>query len=68
MLRELERDDIIIRNKHDGFPRKVEYSLSVFGRTLRPVVKTIFKWEEKNLKTINKLIKKKHLDSLYDYY
>ena len=68
MLRELERDNIIIRKKYDGFPRRVEYSLSGLGISMKPMINAMLKWEGKNIKSINKLLKKKQLDSLYDYY
>ena len=68
VLKDLVRDRIIDRNQYNGFPRKVEYSLTPFGNTLKPIINIMFKWEEKNIKTINKHLKKKKMDSLYDYY
>jgi DNA-binding HxlR family transcriptional regulator len=67
-LKELEKDNLIIRKQYNGFPRKVEYSLTKFGYTLVPLLKEMKNWEEKNIRTINKQIKKKKIDSLYDYY
>ena len=37
-LKELEADDIIIRNEYHQIPPKVEYSLSEKGRSLMPIV------------------------------
>ena len=68
LLKELERDGIVIRKRYDGFPRKVEDSLSLFGSSLKLITSVMTKWEEKNIKNINKILKKKKLDSLYDYY
>ena len=68
LLKELERDNIINRRVYDGFPRKVEYSLTLFGRSLQPVTNFMLKWEKKNIKNINKLLKKKELNTLFDYY
>lgn len=43
-LRELERDGIVLRRVYPQVPPKVEYSLTVTGRTLRPVVEAMCKW------------------------
>ena len=67
-LKQLEKDNLISRKQYGGFPRKVEYSLTNFGNTLLPLINELKKWEVKNIRLINKQIKKKKLDSLYDYY
>ena len=67
-LKQLEKDNLISRKQYQGFPRKVEYSLTNFGNTLKPFLNELKKWEEKNIRSINKQIKKKKTDSLYDYY
>ena len=67
-LKQLEKDNLIARKKYNGFPRKVEYSLTSFGQSLKPLINIMKKWEEKNIKLINKQLKKKKLYSLYDYY
>jgi len=67
-LKQLEKNNLIARKKYNGFPRKVEYSLTSFGRSLKPIINIMKKWEEKNIKLINKQLKKKKLYSLYDYY
>lgn len=43
-LRELERDGIVDRKVHVVVPPKVEYSLSAYGRTLRPVLEAMCHW------------------------
>ena len=51
-LRELERDGIVHRKVHQQVPPKVEYSLTTYGKTLRPVLAALCKWGEKHrLKT-----------------
>ncbi len=45
-LRELERDGIISRQVYPEVPPKVEYTLTKFGRTLRPVMRELCKWGE----------------------
>ena len=67
-LKQLEKNNLIARKKYNGFPRKVEYSLTSFGQSLKPLINIMKKWEEKNIKLINKQLKKKKLYSLYDYY
>ncbi len=45
-LRELERDGIISRQVYPEVPPKVEYTMTKFGRTLRPVMRELCKWGE----------------------
>lgn len=47
-LRELERDKVIIRKVYPVIPPKVEYSLSTYGKTLEPVLKTLCDWGQKH--------------------
>ena len=67
-LKEMEKDNLIIRKKYNQFPKKVEYSLSVFGDSLVSLVKSMNKWEKTNVKKINTVIKKRLLNSIFDYY
>ncbi len=48
-LRELERDGVVARKVHRVVPPKVEYSLTPYGRTLRPVMRELCKWGEKHM-------------------
>ncbi len=43
-LRELESDGVIVRKVYAEVPPKVEYSLSRFGRTLRPIIEKMLEW------------------------
>lgn len=45
-LRELERDGIIARRTSEKRWERVEYSLTVYGRTLIPVLTVMAKWGE----------------------
>lgn len=47
-LRELERDGLVHREVYPQVPPKVEYSLSEFGTTLKPVLDTIAQWGTEN--------------------
>tara|TARA_B100001750_G_C15366042_1_gene524799 strand:- start:612 stop:968 length:357 start_codon:yes stop_codon:yes gene_type:complete len=60
-LKELENDGIINRIVHQIVPPKVEYSLTEFGLSLMPILKSLSHWNEKN----NRLIKSK-LNSNFD--
>lgn len=43
-LRELERDEIIVRLVYHQVPPKVEYSLAEYGKTLKPVLEMMAIW------------------------
>lgn len=44
-LRELEQEGIVDRHVDEGtVPRRVEYSLSRYGQTLRPILKSMCDW------------------------
>lgn len=47
-LRELERDGIIARKVFHQVPPKVEYSLTKYGQTLRPVMTELCRWGKKH--------------------
>jgi DNA-binding HxlR family transcriptional regulator len=51
-LRELERDGVVERTVHAEVPPKVEYALTPFGDTLRPVLGMLYEWGETHLKRI----------------
>lgn len=53
-LRELERDGIVARKIYRVVPPKVEYSLTSYGQTLRPVLEALCKWGEKHRKKTEK--------------
>lgn len=43
-LRELEADELILREVFPVVPPKVEYSLSPLGKSLRPVLTLMYDW------------------------
>lgn len=43
-LRELENDGIVHREVYAQVPPKVEYSLTHFGKTLIPVIESMYQW------------------------
>jgi DNA-binding HxlR family transcriptional regulator len=43
-LRELEADNILHRKVYAEVPPRVEYSLTVFGRTLEPILMDLKQW------------------------
>ena len=47
-MRQLERDQIIRRKIYAQIPPKVEYSLTVYGRTLTPVLQSMADWGKKH--------------------
>jgi len=53
-LRELEKDDIVYRKVFPVIPPKVEYSLTPYGETLKPILKQLYFWGEKHNEKINR--------------
>jgi DNA-binding HxlR family transcriptional regulator len=51
-LRELEDDGIVFRKVYPVVPPKVEYSLTAYGRTLRPITDLMCKWGAKHLRRL----------------
>jgi DNA-binding HxlR family transcriptional regulator len=43
-LRELEKDRVVIRQVYAEVPPRVEYSVSKFGLSLKPVIKSLETW------------------------
>jgi DNA-binding HxlR family transcriptional regulator len=43
-LRELEADGVIVRRAYPQIPPKVEYEISAFGQSLRPVLLSLRGW------------------------
>ena len=52
-LKELEIDGLINREVKQVMPPKVEYSLTSFGTSLIPILKSLSNWNDKNSKLIN---------------
>jgi len=50
-LKELELDGIINRVVYPEVPPKVEYSLSEYGKSLKPILKQLYFWGEKHKKS-----------------
>jgi DNA-binding HxlR family transcriptional regulator len=57
-LRELERDGLIVRKVYPEVPPRVEYSLSDFGKTLRPVLFALADWGTGNRDGLMRAIKR----------
>ncbi|MGM0520324.1 MAG: winged helix-turn-helix transcriptional regulator [Campylobacterota bacterium] len=45
-LRELEDDKIVHREVYPVVPPKVEYSLTEYGKSLKPILKQLYLWGE----------------------
>jgi DNA-binding HxlR family transcriptional regulator len=43
-LRELEKDGLVTRKVYAEIPPKVEYSITDFGRTLEPLLRSLIQW------------------------
>ena len=51
-LRQLEDDGIVRRKVYSEVPPKVEYSLTPYGRTLRPITDLMCAWGKKHRKRL----------------
>ena len=51
-LRELEDDGIVHREVYAEVPPKVEYSMTVYGKTLRPITEVMCEWGLKHIKRL----------------
>ena len=52
-LKELATDGIINRKVYEVVPPKVEYSLTDFGFSVMPILKSFSDWNKKNTRTIS---------------
>jgi len=52
-LKELEQDGLINREVKSVMPPKVEYSLTSFGHSLVPILKSLSNWNSQNSRAIN---------------
>jgi DNA-binding HxlR family transcriptional regulator len=48
-LRELESDGVVARHVFAEVPPRVEYSLTDYGQTLRPVTEAMCQWGKKHM-------------------
>lgn len=49
-LRELEMDGLVHREVYPVVPPKVEYSLTEYGKTLKPIIKQLYLWGDTHKK------------------
>lgn len=49
VLKELEKDDLVVRKEYPQIPPKVEYSLSQKGKSFIPILYAMCEWGEKFL-------------------
>jgi DNA-binding HxlR family transcriptional regulator len=61
-LRELEADRVVERKVYAEVPPKVEYSLTEFGKTLEPVLRTLQGWGVNYLEQITQIRKARAQD------
>ena len=52
-LKELEIDGIVNRKVYQVVPPKVEYSLTEFGISVMPILKSFSEWNKKNTRSIS---------------
>ena len=52
-LKELDQDGLINREVKSVMPPKVEYSLTSFGHSLVPILKSFSNWNSQNSRAIN---------------
>lgn len=51
-LKDLEQNELVARTVYDTAPITVEYELTVYGRTLKPLIQELHKWGSQHRKKI----------------
>lgn len=59
-LKQLEADGIVQRKVYAEVPLRVEYSLTEFGHSLKPVLEAIAKWGRGHGETEGKMVEVRH--------
>ena len=62
-LKELEGDGIVNRKVIQIMPPKVEYSLTEFGLSVMPILRSFSEWNKKNTRTISLKLNKNFEES-----
>lgn len=52
-LKSMVEDGIVVRKAYSEIPPRVEYSLSILGESMRPVIETMETWGMKYIKEIS---------------
>lgn len=55
-LRELEAMKLVVRRDFSEFPPKVEYELSDFGKSLKPIFSVTYDWVAQNQNAVRQII------------
>ena len=55
-LREMERDNLVIRKVYDVIPPKVEYSLTELRKSSLPILNSLHYWGKSKKRTIDKVV------------
>lgn len=55
-LRELETMRLVVRQDFGEFPPRVEYALSDFGKSLKPIFETTYEWISVNRVAVRRII------------
>jgi DNA-binding HxlR family transcriptional regulator len=50
-LKELEQNELVLRESYAEMPPRVEYSLTNKGQSLLPVLEDLYSWGEKHIKS-----------------
>jgi DNA-binding HxlR family transcriptional regulator len=51
-LKELEINELVVRTVYDTLPVTVEYQLTAYGQTLKPLIAELYKWGTKHRRRI----------------
>lgn len=60
-LRELEEDNLVKRVVYNEVPPKVEYSLTSYGKVLRPLLNDLAEWGTKHVEMVEDIKNKENL-------
>ncbi|QNL51015.1 helix-turn-helix transcriptional regulator [Olivibacter sp. SDN3] len=65
-LKELHDYDVVSKTMYQEYPLKVEYELTVFGKTVLPIIEVLQSWGDRHSEKIAELALRRQENIIYD--